>query len=279
MRINNATPILNTTPKANTGNQVKFCANTEGISSFKKFFDLERNGTMSRKLFLLNCFIFLLGGRVLRSRDENEKRETITRDVPTIAIVALGIPFVQKALAKKMQEKSGFALTKQEEKSNGIIKKWLSKTFGFALKDKEQEIASADQIKEWYKFDEKITTGFDGFIKRLSDAGGNLKKIFSHLDEETKSKLDKFSENNEDFIKELSLSGNKDLKALTAEKFAKGSNKALEKAVFTHTIPKLLGIGVTLSLIGLMIPKLNIHITEKINKNKAMREKQAEETK
>jgi len=255
MKINNATP--NLTPNLNNKNQVAFSGKLpvkETIEiakknpfAFKNLFDLDKTGHMSRTLFIINGFIFLLGGRVLRSRDNNEKREAITRDVPTIVVVAMGIPVVQKWLAKRMQEKTGLALTY------------------------EGDIAKGSQIQEWYKYDEKTTTGFEGFSKRLSDMGGNLKKIFSRLDDDTKSKLSNFSNDNDKFISELSK--NKELKTSIANKFKNGGNKALEEAAFLHTVPTLLGFGVTLSLIGIMIPKLNIAITARINKKKAMEEK------
>jgi len=272
MKINNATP--NLTSNRINKNLVTFSASSPAKSTFKKLFDLERGGNMPRDLFLVNCFLFLIGGRVLRSRDNNEKREVLVRDVPTIAVVALSIPVIQKRLAKYMQENKGFALTTKEQKSHGAIKEWVAKKLGLSLKTEDQKVASSGQIKEWYQFDEKMATGFDGFINRLSEHGGNLKEIFSRLDEETKSKLANFSENKKTFIRQLAE--NKDLKASIAKKFTSDSNKALEQAHFLHTIPTLLGVGITLSLIGMFIPKFNIFMTAKINKKDAM-EKAAKE--
>lgn len=247
MKINNASPNIN----QNLNKKVTFSGkmpvtNTLKRSSFSKLFDLDRTGHMSRLLFIVNGFVFLLGGRVLRARDNNERREAVTRDVPTIVVVAMGIPVVQKWLAKRMQEKTGLVLTDGKN------------------------IAKNNQIKEWYKYDEKMVTGFDGFTKRLSDMGGNLKKIFSRLDEDTKSKLSTFSDDNDKFISELSK--NKALKKSITNKFAQGSNKALEEAAFLHTVPTLMGFAVTLSLIGIFIPKFNIFFTERTNKKKAMEE-------
>lgn len=252
MKINNATPNpihVNFTGKVPASKVTEIVE--KGQSSFSKLFNLDETGHMSRKLFIVNGFIFLLGGRFLRARDNNERRETVSRDVPTIVVVAMGIPVVQKWLAKKMQKNTGLALTHNND------------------------IAKSSQIQEWYKYDEKLTTGFDGFTKRLSDMGGNLKKIFSRLDADSKSKLASFSDNNDKFISELSK--NKELKKSFETKFKQSGNKALEEAAFLHTIPTIMGFAVTLSLIGIMIPKLNIFITEKINKDKAMAEKLKEQ--
>jgi hypothetical protein len=153
MKITNAVPNINqnfNTNKVNFSGKLPV-TNALERGSFSKLFDLDRTGHMSRLLFIIN--------------DNNERREAITRDIPTIVVVAMGIPVVQKWLAKRMQEKTGLVLTH------------------------DGDIAKSSQVKEWYKYDEKMTTGFDGFTKRLSEMGGNLKKIFSRLDEDTKSKL------------------------------------------------------------------------------------------
>ncbi len=262
MKINNATPNLI------KQNQMTFSANlpekaTSVIkelprSGFSKLFELERKGSMGRTLFLVNCFIFLLGGRLLGSRDRNEARETLTRDVPTFIVVAMSIPVIKELIAKKMQTKTGFALV-QDGEANLYHK--LSGA-------KPKEVIGYNQLQDLYVYNENLGSGFEGFTKRLSDLGGNLKKIFSNLDEQIKPRLAKFSDNNDKFISELSQ--NNELKKLIITKFQQGSNKALEKAAFKNTIPTLIGFGITLSLIGIFIPKFNIFMTARINKQEAM---------
>lgn len=247
MKINNATPNLIKQVPFSSNISEKAASSVKELprSGFSKLFELERKGSMGRTLFLVNCFMFLLGGRLLGSRDRNEARETLTRDVPTFIVVALSIPFLQKQLAKRMQEKSGFALVNESK-----------------------ELASTNQIQNWYQYDKNMTTGFNGFSQRLVNTGGNLKKIFSRLDEETKSKLANFNENNDKFINELSKDAK--LKQSIVEKFQKAGNNAFEHAGFLKSIPTLLGFGITLSLIGIFIPKFNIFMTARINKKEAM---------
>lgn len=245
MKINNATPLMtNNTNKAN-----KNVAFSGGMpKNARELFVLERKGNMSRYLFTLNAFVFLLGGRLLKSRDKNEKRETLTRDVPTILIAVFGVPVIGKLTASLLQKKSQFAILNDKD-------------------DYKKGAASYEQLEDWYKYDENLKSGFEGFTKRLNDKGGDLKKIFSHLGEDIKAELDKFtSKNNDDFVKELA--GKSDLKKSIVEAFKKDGNKALEQAKWLKTIPAITGFVVTLFSIGIFVPKLNIAITESINKKK-----------
>jgi len=97
----------------NTNKSVTFSGG-EIVKYANKLFEPNRMGNMSRSLFLWNCYIFLLGGRFFRSREDekkektsinnekekplfsNEKRETLIRDVPTILAAAYGVPYFEK---------------------------------------------------------------------------------------------------------------------------------------------------------------------------------------
>jgi len=270
MKINNATPMMtNNTTKAN-----KNVAFSGGFPKTpKELFVLERKGNMSRYLFTLNAFVFLLGGRLLKSRDKNEKRETMTRDVPTIVIAVFGVPVVKDAVAKVFQKNSGFAILNEgSEKSK--FGQWIGKIFN--NKDtKTKTIASYDQLEDRYVYDSNLKSGFNGFLERLDEEGGDFKKICSSLSDEIKSKLSKFkTKNNADFLVELEK--DKGLKGLIVEGFKKPSNKAVEQAKWLKTIPTLAGFVVTLFTIGIFIPKLNIAITESINKKKKVETKPAD---
>jgi len=267
MKINNATPMMtNVIPQANKKqNNVAFQGNL--TNSFKDMFQLERAGNMSRKLFTLNAFAFLLGGRLLKSRDKNEIRETATRDIPTILIAVFGVPEIEKIVAKSIHNSKGFAVCQPNSKG-------------------KMDPASYSQLNDWYKFDDKLESGFKGFTDRLNERGGNLKKIFSTvsgLSEDSKAHLVSLSDKNDDLIKALfevddvktakSVKDLKDVKNKALLKdlekaFSCGKNEALSKAKWLKTVPILVGFGLTLGLIGIMIPRMNIAITESINKKK-----------
>lgn len=257
MKINNTTPNMNQNLIKNNKN-TSFKGNATGLAKIgKKFSELERVGTMTRELFVLNAFLFLLGGRLISSRDNNEKRETLTRDVPTIVIAVFGVPVIERFAAKQIQKAKGFAIGEEKGKF-------------------QVNVASGEQLKDWYKYNEHLATGFEGFSQRLSDKGGNLKKIYSKLSEDIKGKLAGFSENNTEFIKTLSETKNKGLKDAIKTAFSRPEgNKALEQAAFLKSVPKLIGFALTLSTIGIFIPKLNIHVTETINKKASKKAEKA----
>ncbi|MDD3435675.1 MAG: hypothetical protein PHC64_00830 [Candidatus Gastranaerophilales bacterium] len=268
MKIHNVS--LNTVAKQTDKNkQVAFSGIFNGTHNYiKDFFQLERAGNMSRSLFIFNAFVFLLGGRLLNCRDKNETRETLTRDVPSITLAVFGVPAIGNAVAKSLQDAKGFAIT--DEKDPG----WIAKIFG---KDHSYETAGYDKLKTWYVYDDNLTLGFDGFSERLSKQGGNLKEIYSSLSKEIKHRLAEFSDDNTEFLKKLNESDNKNLINELKTLLKDGNNKALEKAAFLKTFTKLFGFILTLLSIGLFLPKFNIFLTEKINKNKKVLESEQEQ--
>lgn len=253
MKINNAfSPANNIQNKPNTNATRTFTgacnAATKGKSFVVNFFEPLRKGDMSRNMFILTAFTFLLGSRMIASRDNNERRETLLRDLPTFVLAVKGVPFFQNIVANTFQKKSGFAILQNP-------------------KNYKDGLASPNQLSDWYKYNPQLESGFDGFTKRLSDQGGNLKKICSSLNENIKNNLQNFSADNDKFVGELAK--DKNLQKTVELEFTKGTNKALQQASYLKSMPKIVGFIATLSLIGIFIPKLNIHVTREINKNKA----------
>lgn len=246
MKINNVTPV-NNNQNNNNNKSVAFKGGFKDFFNKDNFLSLQRKGPMDRNLFILNAFVFLLSSRLITSRDKDEKREILLRDVPTIVLAVQGVPLVQKIVADLMQKKTGFAFLNNSNKKR-------SGTVGYS------------QLNDWYKFDTNLKSGFDGFSKRLVEQGGNLKKIFSTLGKDYKTDLAKFSDNNDEFMKELT--NNTELKARIIEGFKDGKNSALKKAEFLKTMTSVTGFAATLALLGICIPKLNIAITEAVNKDK-----------
>ncbi len=233
-------------------------------------FEPGRAGEMGMKLFVINAYIFLLSGRLLSSRDKkgeknqkettmdyirnnNEKRETIIRDVPTILLAVMGVPWIEKFVSKRLQKSKGFAI-------HDIQKGKLGK------KDKLGNIIPKYQVGDWYIFDKNLKTGFKGFIQRLADMGGNLKKICSYLGDDIKNGTKDFSPQNDKFINQLFA--DKELVKEVKAAFSKSDNKAYKQAGFLKALPKVFGFTATLLLIGIFIPKFNIFITETLHKSK-----------
>lgn len=264
MKINNATPVIRNNVQANKNKKnVEFKGCFEGFKP-TELLKLSRQGTMLRNLFTINAFVFLLGSRIFTSRDEDERREILVRDIPTIVIAVMGVPFVEKLVAKLIQDKTGFAIMENAGEQGNITKK-INEIFNKPNRNKI-ETANYSRLEDWYIYDKNLSSGFKGFSERIKKLGGDLKKIYSSVGSNIKEQLKGLSDNNDEFIKQLTQ--NKNLMETLETEMAKVGNNALKQALFLKTIAKLAGFGVTLATIGIFIPNLNIFITETIHKNK-----------
>lgn len=278
MKINNTslqTSRMNNKQAALTAQNPSFGG--KGLQFVKDLVEPERVGTMGRWLFLGTAFVFLLGGRIIGSRDKNEKRETITRDVPSIVIIAGAVPIIEKFLSKHIQKHTGFAIlgNAEEKKAQDIYAEIKAGTKdASAANDLPKQIISYAQLKTWYTFDENLASGFKGFSERLSNLGGNLKKIYSKLGDKFKEDLKGLSDDNKTFMAELFDTKNETLlnKIKDAFKDKKG-NEALKQAEFIKASPKLISIAGTLALLGIFVPVFNIWLTEQVNKKEGQASK------
>lgn len=264
MKINNVIPPISNEPKRNNKNQNPAFGGSF-INGWKpsNLLELSRQGTMKGNLFIANAFVFLLGSRILTSRDKDEKREVLIRDIPTIVLAVMGVPLLENAVTKFVQKKSGFAIAESSTEKNGLAN-WVRKKLNTAEKERTTtKTVNYSKLEDWYKFDKNTPSGIEGFSKRLDSLGGNLKKIYSPLSEEIKSVFEG-CKNNEEVI--AKITANKELAGKLGEMMSK-KNPILEKAKFFKTIPTIAGFAGTLLLIGLFIPKLNIFITESLHKN------------
>lgn len=282
MKIDNAAPKTNIESKNNQSNsKVAFKGNPKSFSElakdeFKKMFTLDRPGPMTRKLFITNAFVFLLGTRLVTSRDKDEKREILIRDVPSIVTAVLGVPIIGNFFAGKLQERSGFAIMrtdKNPEKSD--LMKWIHEKRGIAEGEKMPKPKSSPlsygEIDSLYKYEESISSGLSGFSKRLCELTDSvdLKKVYSTLSDKIKQGIEKINpKDNIALIDALELETHKDLKGEILNALKDGKNAALKKAEFLKTVPIMIGFGITLVLLGLIIPKTNIFITETVNKKR-----------
>lgn len=290
MKINSNFPPATNANNSNSNdnkNNVSFTGSDKSFKQiakdeFNKLFTLKRQGTMSRGLFIANAFVFLLGTRLVTSRDKDEKREIIIRDVPSIILAVIGVPLFSKIIAKGMQKSQGFAITKLDKdppKSELVswIKDKLKIKSSDKVKPKLSELSFAE-INSLYTYNVKC--GLEGFSKRLTDLGEgvDLTRIYSKLSNEIKEGIEKLKpENNQDLLGKLK--NDEKLSNSIIEALKDGKNAAVKKAGFLKSIPAMLGFGITLSLLGIIIPKTNIFVTARINKKRALKEKETQEVK
>ena len=69
-----------------------------------------KTGSLTRTMFFLVGVCFMLGGRFFESRDNDEKREVLTRDVPAVALSAAGAPMLNNAMAYGVTKKTGIPI-------------------------------------------------------------------------------------------------------------------------------------------------------------------------
>lgn len=232
-----------------TKNNVAFKGSfIEGLHP-KKLFTLDRSGTMSRNLFVVNAAVFLLGSRLFTSRDKDEKREVLIRDIPSIVLAVKGVPLFKDLVAKGLQSHTGFVI--KEKGKDGAVGKGDATNFG--------------RLKDLYVYDKNLdnSVGLEGFSHRLISFGGDLKKIYSELGDEIKEKL-KNCTNNDAVIGELKDKGlaEKIKEALADAK----NNRALKKAESYNSAVAMTGFACTIALMGVIIPKFNIHVTEMVHR-------------
>lgn len=276
---NSATPASvtnNSNDNFDKKNNVTFTGNNAAKvkEGFQSFLSLDRPGTMNLKLFVTNAFVFLLGTRLVTSRDKDEKREIKVRDIPSIVIAVYGVTWVQKAAAKAFN-KSGIPIMEHVTDKAGAITKKIRKLIGRPeTKDNLVGEVPFSRLKDWYVYDTKNPMGIEKFSNRLADLGGDLKKIYSPLNKEIEKDFAdcKTNEAVMNKVKSSKDIANRLINALKDEK-----NKAFYNAKSRKSITALAGFAVTLSLLGFFIPKLNIAVTERINKKRALEAKAKEQ--
>lgn len=280
MKINNTVPpVVNTSVPPNGSNGAKnpsFSGLKDLPDKAHKFLTLSKEGPMTRNLFVANAFVFLLGSRLVTSRDNDEKREILIRDIPTILIAVLAVPIISDIAAKAIQEKTGFAIMKTKDNpkpSENKLTQWYNDTF----KKNKMETASYGQLEDWYVYNDKLSKeqGLKGFSERLADLKANLRNVYSSLSPDIADGIKKIEANdNKSFIEKLT--SDKELSEKVINALKNGKNNALKHASNWKTLTKIAGFGSTLALVGLLIPNMNIAITRAVNKRREAKAEQEE---
>ncbi len=211
--------------------------------------NISSNGSLTRAMFFVVGTVFMLGGRFFESRDNDEKREVVTRDVPAVALSAGGAPLINVGVAYALTKKTGVPILDLGKKGN------LSTA----------SLSSQKQIINWYS--DLGENALVNFSETVNKHGGNLRKVFKKLG--FTDKLDAITNaaaNNDiiDAIKEAQKNGTDAFNKLeTAMKGLGADNKLLKSAKKYHAYVKLGGIAFMATLLGYLLPRLNIITTRK----------------
>ena len=208
-----------------------------------------KTGSLTRTMFFLVGVCFMLGGRFFESRDNDEKREVLTRDVPAVALSAAGAPMLNNAMAYGVTKKTGIPIMTLG-KNGGIL---------------NANFASQKQVIDWYS-----NLGKDAllnFSETVSKHGGNIQKAMKKLGFSDKlAAITNATDNNAiiNAIKDAQANKTEAFQALEkAMKELTTENPLLKSAKRNQAYVKLAGIGFMAAVLGYFLPHLNILVTRK----------------
>lgn len=219
-----------------------------------------RNGSLSRTMFFIVATLFLLGGRFIKSRDNDERREVVIRDVPAIALSVAGAPMLNKAMAYGVTKSTGVPIMTLGDKKNIL----------------SASLASQKQLVDWYsELGQNPTVNFSETINKH---GGNIQKAFKKLGFSDKlNAITEAADNNSilNAIKNAQANNTESFKELEASmKNLAKDNNLLGFAKKMQSYVKLAGIGFTAAILGILLPRLNIVMTRKKYEKKAAEQNQ-----
>ncbi len=236
--------------------------------------NIEANGSLTRLMFFLVGTLFMLGGRFVKSRDNDERREVITRDVPAVALSAAGAPLINKAVAYAVSKKSGVPIITMGDADAPLFKFGKDKATGdYRYKIGRQgkllssNFTSQKQIIDWYSDFASMDNALVNFSETVNKHGGNLRKVFKKLGFTDKLDAVTNAVKNDEILNALKQSQANNTEAFAnLEKALKelGQNNSLLKfAKKSQAYVKLGGIGFMAALLGYFLPHLNIITTKK----------------
>lgn len=241
-----------TNNKNNQSNPSFGAAKTPGFA--RKSFDwlgkqcnIESNGSLTRSMFFVVGGLFMLGGRFIESRDNDEKREVITRDVPGVAIACFGAPMLNNAAAHIITKQSGIPIAELEGKSSSF---------------KNAKFVSQKQVTDWYSNLEKLDNPLVNFAETIERQGGSLKKVMKKFGFESQLNAISNSSDNKTIIAAIKDAQSKNSSNFkTLEDLIKNvskDNKVLQFAKTAQASVKISCILFSAALLGYFLPRLNI---------------------
>lgn len=251
------------------------------VSKARKVFEavgnacnIEANGSLTRLMFFIVGTAFMLGGRFFESRDNDEKREVVTRDVPAVALSCAGAPMLNKAAAYLVSKKTGVPIINAGNPDEPMFQFGKDKAtgeyshkFGKQGKILSSSFASQKQIIDRYSDFASLDNPVVNFSETVNKHGGSIQKVFKKLGLADKLKSISDSAKNDEIltaIKEAKANNTDSFKELeTALKNTAENNKLLKFAKKSHAYVKLFGIAFMAATLGFFLPRLNIITTKK----------------
>ncbi len=223
-------------------------------------------------------------GRYMQARDEDEKREILTRDTGMLLTIVYAVPILQKIACLFVNKKTGIPLSCGSKKLKDNIN---------LTNEKGIQMASYKQLEQWFKISsnesyKNIKHGFAGFCKNIKDLGGNVIKNFEVINKNSRNIINNISKSlgykkeitNKNIIGLLKIAEkSKDTNVQQNLNILKnmfvGENKLLTRASHMKSIIATGSIGLTAFTLGGLLPWFNIQYTKHLYETKQKKEGKA----
>lgn len=244
--------------------------------SVNDFCDITTKASPKRIAYFSIMAACVLTSRYFMARNEDERREVLTRDTGMLFTLIYGVPLLRKLGGKLFSKYTGIPIA-VKEKLNG----WKERV----NPEKGTQLACSGQLSDWLSIKgkdgkanfESIGGGFIGFCERMGNKlNGNLSKCFKELGgTELVEKLAELTdhkkpEKNEDFLGVLKKAEDVSKTDKNVEEHLNklkdmfvGENKLLKKAQGLKAVTDLGCIALTSFILGGVLPRFNIWYTRK----------------
>lgn len=233
------------------------------LSKFNKHVEFNDGYDLPYSVFLAVLFGAVLGCRALFARDNEERREILTRDSITVGTLIFARPPLKKAFATLSKNRSGLALTIKpaEHKASNMFKKamdYLKPNSGIKV------MTSSDIVTKYsvqgYKngfadvinFIQKEDGNFEKILKKNANFKESVKKAYDSLNPKVKFEEAKTADFIETFTKGHKATHTKELdefynlmngKDNPLVKKAKSINSSFDFVTTFLIVPAMLGIA------------------------------------
>lgn len=262
--------------------QIAFGSSTGGTDKFFKKFDFNGHSVPHAILGIYTLGI-MLGARLYQARNADERREVATRDFSGLSTITFALPILRNFISTGGRKSTGFPLAKTLKSVKNHFNPTI-RQFSF------------ENITDMYSGPSKLRRGLVDFAENISNQGGDLRKIFNHLSDNSKTALNNLSkafsnkntaveskgskgavklvlpEDNKGIIELFKKAQNDDaqkdsLKIITKELDDK-KNPLVKKAESLKSIPEAISIVGISGFLGWFLPWFNINYTRDLYKGK-----------
>jgi hypothetical protein len=253
-----------------------------GTDKFFKKFDFNGHSVPHAILGIYTLGI-MLGARLYQARNADERREVATRDFSGLSTITFALPILRNFISTGGRKSTGFPLAKTLKSVKNHFNPTI-KQFSF------------ENITDMYSGPSKLRRGLVDFTENISNQGGDLRKIFNHLSDNSKIALNNLSkafsskntsveskgskgavklilpEDNKGIIDLFKKAQNdeaqKDSLNIITKELDDKKNPLVKKAESLKSIPEAVSIIGISAFLGWFLPWFNINYTRDLYKGK-----------